>query len=82
MFRQGFNCPWLAIFVVQLLPIILEQFAVAAPSSGHSLFTDDHVIKENVAHHEYVDWYVQLGCGIHSKFGLAFNDGYATRKGF
>jgi hypothetical protein len=83
MFRQGFNRPSLTAFVVQLLPIVLEEFAVlAAPPSGHSLFTNDHVIKENAVCHEQVDWYALLGRNIHSKLGLAFNNGYASRKGF
>jgi hypothetical protein len=37
------------MLMMQLLPIVLEQlFAVAAPPSGHSLFTNNDIVKKNV----------------------------------
>jgi hypothetical protein len=38
-----------------------ELLAVAAPPSGHSLFTNHDIVKENVPCHENVDWHVLLG---------------------
>jgi hypothetical protein len=52
MFRQRLNHPWVAALVVQLLPIILEQFALTAPPSQHSFFTKHHIVDENVSSHK------------------------------